>query len=153
MEKHLQAHDKNASLSYDPVKMHRCTVCSKHFTRKDSLEKHMKIHSGIKPFSCEVENSLISENIFWNWIYLYWTYFLRQPENSVPFLLIDKNTRKIRKKSLVRYRWSRSWRCSCTVIKLKILYLMNLEIRFWIKIKKLINWKSRNEISSFYIWH
>lgn len=33
---------------------HKCDICSKEFSRKDSFNKHLATHSGIKPFSCEV---------------------------------------------------------------------------------------------------
>ncbi|XP_074031064.1 uncharacterized protein isoform X2 [Leptinotarsa decemlineata] len=31
-----------------------CRICSKNFTRKDSLRRHEKIHSGTKPFHCKI---------------------------------------------------------------------------------------------------
>ncbi|XP_069975287.1 putative zinc finger protein 702 [Penaeus vannamei] len=36
------------------VKLHRCEICSKHFTKKDHIVKHMRIHTKEKPFRCEM---------------------------------------------------------------------------------------------------
>ena len=37
-------------------KLHECEVCGKAFTVKGQLNRHLKIHSGIKPFKCDFCN-------------------------------------------------------------------------------------------------
>ncbi|KXN65348.1 hypothetical protein CONCODRAFT_44544 [Conidiobolus coronatus NRRL 28638] len=35
---------------------YKCKICSKSFNRKNSLVRHERIHSGLKPYSCKVCN-------------------------------------------------------------------------------------------------
>ncbi|KXN65427.1 hypothetical protein CONCODRAFT_80773, partial [Conidiobolus coronatus NRRL 28638] len=40
--------------SYPPwVKSFKCSICSKSYNRKNSLQRHMRIHSGAKPYECD----------------------------------------------------------------------------------------------------
>lgn len=39
---------------YPPwVKSFKCAICSKSYNRKNSLQRHMRIHSGAKPYECD----------------------------------------------------------------------------------------------------
>ncbi|KDQ07425.1 hypothetical protein BOTBODRAFT_87249, partial [Botryobasidium botryosum FD-172 SS1] len=35
-------------------KAHHCPICAKAFTRPSSLNTHMTVHTGAKPYICEV---------------------------------------------------------------------------------------------------
>ncbi|KAG4065519.1 hypothetical protein HA402_013289 [Bradysia odoriphaga] len=39
---------------HDGLKLHKCDVCDKGFSRRDHLKKHILIHTGIKPYCCQV---------------------------------------------------------------------------------------------------
>ena len=56
---------KNQSFSPTPVPLQQCTpvhknnnrqcdICTKSFTRSDSLTQHKLVHSGIKQYQCDV---------------------------------------------------------------------------------------------------
>ena len=45
--------DENLTIKLKPVKKHKCPFCDKHFTRKETLNKHkICVHEEKKPFKC-----------------------------------------------------------------------------------------------------
>ena len=48
---------------HSEVKPFSCSVCSKYFNLKENLNKHMKIHSGIKEFVCHVCNKMFTQKV------------------------------------------------------------------------------------------
>ena len=55
---------KQASSSVTKPKSHECKKCKKVFSKVSLLNRHMKLHLGIKPFQCNVS---LLENICVNW--------------------------------------------------------------------------------------
>ena len=55
---------KQASSSVTKPKSHECKKCKKVFSKVSLLNRHMKLHLGIKPFQCNVS---LLENICDNW--------------------------------------------------------------------------------------
>jgi KRAB domain-containing zinc finger protein len=51
MDAHINGH----------INKHNCAVCNKSFMRMDTLRAHMTIHSGIKPFKCQLCQSTFSQ--------------------------------------------------------------------------------------------
>lgn len=47
--------EKDLPKKIDLEKTHKCNVCSKSFARKDTLQKHLFMHTGLKPYSCKVK--------------------------------------------------------------------------------------------------
>ena len=50
---------KQASSSVTKPKSHECKKCKKVFSKVSLLNRHMKLHLGIKPFQCNVSLSLL----------------------------------------------------------------------------------------------
>ena len=49
-------------ISSDPREIYKCDLCKKSFTRVDSLGRHIKIHTGAKPFQCKFCDKKFPQN-------------------------------------------------------------------------------------------
>lgn len=66
------AMDSNSSLSASAtagvnpsassVKLHRCSVCRRSFARSDMLERHARLHTGVRPYSCRLCSQVFSRS-------------------------------------------------------------------------------------------
>lgn len=45
---------KASSSSHRLTKQHKCDVCSRAFSRSDMLARHMRLHTGVRPYACTV---------------------------------------------------------------------------------------------------
>lgn len=43
-----------SSSSHRLTKQHKCDVCSRAFSRSDMLSRHMRLHTGVRPYACAV---------------------------------------------------------------------------------------------------
>jgi len=43
-------------------KVHRCTVCRRTFSRSDMLERHARLHTGVRPYACRLCTQVFSRS-------------------------------------------------------------------------------------------
>lgn len=46
--------DRHARINHVGLKVHKCNVCKKEFSRANHLKRHVTSHSSLKPFRCHV---------------------------------------------------------------------------------------------------
>ncbi|KAJ8929736.1 hypothetical protein NQ314_017551 [Rhamnusium bicolor] len=46
--------DRHARMKHEGLKVHKCKVCNKEFSRANHLKRHVTSHSSVKPFRCTV---------------------------------------------------------------------------------------------------
>jgi len=44
------------------TKLHRCSVCRRSFARSDMLERHARLHTGVRPYSCRLCSQVFSRS-------------------------------------------------------------------------------------------
>lgn len=52
----------DAATSGDGGKVHRCTVCRRTFSRSDMLERHARLHTGVRPYACRLCTQVFSRS-------------------------------------------------------------------------------------------
>lgn len=51
-----------APTTSDSGKVHRCAVCRRTFSRSDMLERHARLHTGVRPYACRLCTQLFSRS-------------------------------------------------------------------------------------------
>ncbi|GIY10902.1 hypothetical protein CEXT_300041 [Caerostris extrusa] len=52
--KSQSGHFKHYKTHFKETKIHECGICSKRFSESTHLKQHIMIHTGEKPFQCEI---------------------------------------------------------------------------------------------------
>ena len=60
---HLQSESENSSKDDSGVvKIHPCTACNRTFSRSDMLARHMRLHTGLRPYPCHLCSQVFSRS-------------------------------------------------------------------------------------------
>lgn len=66
MRRLLQTSSRRKKKSTKIDRKHKCNICSKAFQKLSQIERHMRVHSGEKPFVVRIKNTAFFIHVFRN---------------------------------------------------------------------------------------